>query len=239
MFSAGMLIIDNAHAADSLIVATNPTWPPMQVVDINKQIVGFEIDLIAAVGKEAGYDVKFMNTAWDGIFGTLESGNADIIASTVTITDARKKRYLFSDPIYEMSQALVVPIGSEISVPTNLDGKRVGVQIGTTAVESLKKMGVDVEIITYDEVGLAFEDLINGRVDAVMCDDPVARNYASRKEGYAEKMDLAFVTADKEFVGVVALKKNAALIAKLNAALKTLRKNGKEKEIYEKWFGSK
>ncbi len=229
-----------AYANDkTLVIATNPTWPPMQMVDLDKNIVGYEVDLMKAIAAESGYKVEFMNTAWDGIFATLESKNSDIVASCVTITDARKKRYLFSEPTYGFVQALVVPEESTIAGPKDLKGKRIGVQIGTTAIIALNKIDKDLDIATYDDVGLALEDLANGRVDAVMCDDPVALYYAGRKEGYSDKMKVAFMMEEKEYIGFVMLKENQALMEELNAGYKKILENGKEKEINEKWFGAK
>lgn len=126
---------------------------------------------------------EFRNIAWDGIFASLESGQANVIASCVTITDKRKKAYVFSDPYYEVHQAVVVAKDSAIKKPEDLKGKKVGVQIGTTAIEALRKMNVDIDLRTYDEVGLVFEDMRNGRLDVVVCDDPVrpATTPAARK----------------------------------------------------------
>lgn len=239
MFLALSLMIGQAQAAgDTIVIATNPTWPPMQFVDMNKKIVGFEIDLLDAICEAANLKCTWKNAAWEGIFGELESHNADIIASCVTITEARQKKYLFSEPDYNLVQALVVLKDSPIATPEDLKGgKKVGIQIGTTAAEALKKLDVDYELVTYDEVGLALEDLANGRLDAVMCDDPVAKYYASQKEGYKGKMKIAFSSQDAEAIGFLVLKENTELMDKLAAGFKTIKENGKEKEVYKKWFG--
>jgi polar amino acid transport system substrate-binding protein len=76
-----------AVAARTVTVATDATWPPMEMVDASKQIVGFDVDYLRAVAKEAGLNVAFKNTAWDGIFAGLAAGRYDVIASSVTITD--------------------------------------------------------------------------------------------------------------------------------------------------------
>lgn len=234
-----LLIGQQAQAADdAVVIATNPTWPPMEFVDMDKKIVGFEIDLLDAICEAAGIKATWKNAAWEGIFGEIESHNADIIASCVTITEARQKKYLFSEPIYNLVQALVVLNDSTIAKPEDLGGKKVGIQIGTTATEALKKIDTDLEIVTYDEVGLALEDLANGRLDAVMCDDPVAKYYASQKEGYQGKMKIAFSSGDPEIIGFLVLKERTELMDKLSAGFKAIKENGKEKEIYTKWFGN-
>lgn len=236
--AALMVLSGTAMAEDKVLrVASNPTWPPMEFLDENKQIIGYDRDIINAIAEEAGFKVEMRNTAWDGIFASLESGQSDIIGSCVTITEPRKKNYLFSDPYYEVRQALVVAKGSSISKPEDLKGKTIGVQIGTTAVEALRKMGKDFTVKTYDEVGLVFEDMRNGRLDAVMCDDPVARYYASRKAGYENLMEVAFLTDDVEYIGFVFRKDDTELQARVNKGLAGIRENGKEKAIRNKWLG--
>ena len=84
------------------------------MLDENKNVVGYSIDYLKAVAKEAGLNVEFRNTAWDGIFAALESRQADIIASSVTITDKRKKAMGFSDPYCEIRQAVVVSTNSDL-----------------------------------------------------------------------------------------------------------------------------
>lgn len=137
LFSATLLSLllcaSLANAAEKpLIVASDATWPPIEMLDENKNVVGYSIDYLKAVAKEAGLNVEFRNTAWDGIFAALESRQADIIASSVTITDKRKKAMGFSDPYCEIRQAVVVSTNSDLKNLKELDGKKVGGQIGTT-----------------------------------------------------------------------------------------------------------
>ena len=95
--------------ARTITVATDATWPPMEMVDTNKNIVGFDIDFMKAVAREAGFEVVFKNTAWDGIFGGLDAGKYDAIISSVTITEERKRQYDFSEPYINIGQILVIP----------------------------------------------------------------------------------------------------------------------------------
>ena len=244
LFSATLLSLllcaSLANAAEKpLIVASDATWPPIEMLDENKNVVGYSIDYLKAVAKEAGLNVEFRNTAWDGIFAALESRQADIIASSVTITDKRKKSMLFTDPYYELHQAVVLPLGKEIKDLEELAGKRVGGQIGTTAmVQTIPASKIKMIVKTYDEVGLAFEDLAKGNLDAVMCDDPVAKYYANTKDEYRDKFHIGLVTGDPEFYGFALRKNDKELAQKLNAGIKAVQEKGIEKQILEKWFGT-
>ena len=231
LFSATLLSLllcaSLANAAEKpLIVASDATWPPIEMLDENKNVVGYSIDYLKAVAKEAGLNVEFRNTAWDGIFAALESRQADIIASSVTITDKRKKAMGFSDPYCEIRQAVVVSTNSDLKNLKELDGKKVGGQIGTTGL-----------VETYDEVGLALEDLAKGNIDAVICDDPVAKFYANKKQEYAGKLKVAFITDDVEFYGFAVRKSDTDLVKKLNEGIKAVKEKGIDKQVVEKWIG--
>lgn len=77
-----------------IVIATDATWPPMEYIDANKNIVGFDIDMLNAAAKEGGFEVEFKNQAWEGIFAGLAAGKYDAIVSSVTITDERKKPWI-------------------------------------------------------------------------------------------------------------------------------------------------
>src|SRR6478735_7713899 len=79
-----------ANAKKSIVVASEASFPPMEFIDDKEQIVGFDIDVISAAALAAGINVEIRNVAWDGIFGALKDGQADVIASSVTITEERK-----------------------------------------------------------------------------------------------------------------------------------------------------
>ena len=234
-----LLCASVAFAEKPLVVASDPTFPPNEMLNKDKEIVGFSIDYIKAVGKEAGFDVQVKNIAWDGIFAALASNQVDVIAASVSITDKRKKAMLFTDPYYELHQAVVLPLGKEIKDLEELAGKRVGGQIGTTAmVQTIPASKIKMIVKTYDEVGLAFEDLAKGNLDAVMCDDPVAKYYANTKDEYRDKFHIGLVTGDPESYGFALRKNDKELAQKLNAGIKAVQEKGIEKQILEKWFGT-
>lgn len=234
-----LLCASLVHAAEKpLVVASDATWPPIEMLDENKNVVGYSIDYLKAVAKEAGLAVEFRNTAWDGIFAALESRQADIIASSVTITEKRKKAMGFTDPYCEIRQAVVVPVGVEITSLKDLDGKKVGGQIGTTGlVETLPKAQSKAVVKTYDEVGLALEDLAKGNIDAVVCDDPVAKFYANKKQEYKGKLQVAFITEDVEYYGFAVRKSDKDLVKKLNDGIRAVKEKGLDKQIVETWMG--
>jgi polar amino acid transport system substrate-binding protein len=216
-------------------VATDATWPPMEMVDSNKQIVGFDIDFLTAVAKEAGFTPVFKNTAWDGIFAGLAAGRYDMIASSVTITDERKKQYDFSDPYINVGQILVVPKTDATKALADLKGKRAGAQIGTTGAMEIKKTA-GVELKTYDEIGLAFEDMAAGRIQGVVCDEPTAAHYALQRKEYKERFTIVGDTFTQESYGFVVKKGNRELVDLLNKGIKAVKAKGIDEQLRKKWL---
>lgn len=221
-----------------IVFATDATWPPMEFVDADKNIVGYSIDYMNLVGKEAGFTPVFKAVAWDGIFAGLGANKYDAICSSVSITEERKKVMDFSEPYFKVRQALIVTSDSGAKSLEDLIGKKVGSQISTTGTFAVKAVeGVISK--TYDEVGLAIEDLYNGRIDAVVCDDPVAANYALANEKYKTKLKIAAVieTGDVEYYGIAVQKGNTKVLDLVNKGIAAVKAKGLDRELQKKWIG--
>jgi polar amino acid transport system substrate-binding protein len=218
-----------------IVVATDATWPPMEYVDENKEIVGFDIDLMNAIAKEAGLEVEYRNVAWDGIFAGLAAGEYDAVISSVTITDERKAQYDFSEPYINAGQIVVVQTDSDITGPDALSGHTVGAQLSTTGAFAVQEMA-GVTLKEYDEVGLAFEDLVAGRIDAVVCDTPVAADFALQREEYRAKLKIVGDSFTDEYYGILVQKGNSELLAKINQGLTAVQDKGVDKNLEEKWL---
>ncbi len=221
-----------------IVVATDATWPPMEYVDENtKEIVGFDIDLMKAIAKAGGFTVEFKNTAWDGIFAGLAAGKYDAVISSVTITEERKKEMDFSKPYINAGQVLVVRKDtSGVTKLEDLKGKTVGAQIGTTgAFEVEKRKGINLK--TYDEIGLAFEDLINGRIDGVVADTPVAANFALQNKDYKGKLKIVGEPFTEEYYGIAVKKGNKKVLDAINRGLDKVLGTETYNKIKKKWLG--
>jgi ABC-type amino acid transport/signal transduction systems, periplasmic component/domain len=221
LFTALLLLatLCSPVAAETTITfATDATWPPMEFVNDQKQVVGYAIEFMTAAGKEAGFTPVFKNTAWDGIFAGLAAKKYDAIVSSVSITEERKKAMDFSEPYFTVRQALIVGKASTAKSLADLKGQKVGGQIGTTGYFAIKA-AAGVEAKSYDEVGLAMEDLNVGRIAAVVCDDPVAANYAMDKYKDTLKIAAIIETGEAEHYGVAVNKGNAETLALINKGI--------------------
>ncbi len=219
-------------------VASDGTWPPMEYLGDDKQVIGYSTDYIRAIGKEMGVNFDVKNVAWDGIFAGVAAGNYDIVASSVTITPERQKQFLFTDPYCEIRQALIVPLNSDIKGLADLKGKTVGGQIGTTGIFVTQKANVGATIKEYDDLGLAAEDLANGRIDAIMADAPVSKYFANKRQDYSNKFKVVYETPEAEYYGFTLRKGQDDLVKVLNEGIKRVKEKGIEKELKIKWMGA-
>ncbi|MHB1355114.1 MAG: basic amino acid ABC transporter substrate-binding protein [Anaerolineae bacterium] len=219
------------------ILASDATFPPMEMVDANKQIVGFDIDLINAIAKAMGFEVEIINTAWDGIFAGLENGDYDAILSSVSITEERQQTYDFSDPYINAGQSVVVRVDeTAIQSDQDLPGKNVGAQIATTGALAVGEIE-GVILKEYDTIDLAFLDLMNGAVDAVVVDTPVAAQYVLTSETFKGKFIIVGEPFTDEYYGLVVRKgKSAELLQLFNEGLQKIKDDGTYDNIYAKWI---
>jgi len=223
-------------AQPKLVFGSDATFPPMEFLDANKTLTGFDIDLIKAVAKAGGFEVVIKNTAWDGIFAGLASGDYDGVVSAVTITNERKATMDFSAPYVNAGQVIVVSKATKgMTVLNQFNGKKVGAQIGTTgAIEVAKYKGITMK--TYDEAGLAVEDLAIGRIDAVVVDAPTAASYVLQNDKYKSKLMIVGKPFTSEHYGIAFKKGNKKAEDLVNKGLAAVIKDGTVEKLTQKWL---
>lgn len=221
----------------TITVASDATWPPMEFLDENQEIVGFDIDLMNAIAEAGGFNVEFQNTAWDGIFAGLANGDYDAVISSVTITEERKRTMDFSTPYINAGQVLIVRQDAPSSWETlaDLEGESVGAQIGTTGAIQVQETD-GVELRTYDELGLAIEDLAQDRIAGVVADTPIAADYVLQNENYSAVLQIVGEPFTEEFYGVAVKKGNDEVLSMINAGLEEVLNDGTVEELKDSWL---
>ncbi|HSW58713.1 MAG TPA: basic amino acid ABC transporter substrate-binding protein [Dehalococcoidales bacterium] len=218
---------------NKIVVATDATWPPFEFInEQTKEIEGMDIDIMNAIAANQKFEVEFKNVAWDPLLAGMAQGMYDAAISSITITEARKKDMLFSDPYFAAGQLVVVrKDNTTIKGKDTLSGL-VGVQLGTTGdIEVQKIKGATTK--PYDDIGLAFQDLMNGQVQAVVCDNPVALLYIGRN---ADKLKAAGNVFTEENYGIAVAKGKTDLLNKINAGLKAIKADGSIERFAQKWL---
>ena len=233
-----LMLSGAALAASPLKVATNPTFPPFEFQDSKTGTVqGFEVDLIREMAKIMNRDLELVTISFDAILPAILSGTVDAGASGFSITPERAKRVLFTDPFYTSGLTIVVKKGNDaVKGFADLKGKKISVQIGTTSAAAAKKIE-NTEISNFNSASDAILNMLAGNADAVINDKPVTDYILAQNASLAaQTVHLPEMATADQFAMVVS-KKNEALRDEMNAALKTLKENGKFDELHVKWFG--
>lgn len=227
--------LDRIQRTKKLIVGTDATYPPFESKDAKTgKLIGFDIDLMSAVCEELGVDCEFIVVPFDGIVSGLKNHKYDVVISAFTITPEREKMVGFSQPYYQAGQSIAVRIDEQkIKSIDDLVGKKVGVQLGTTG-EILAKKIDGAEIISYDNIGAAFIDMDNHRLDAVINDKPTSERVITVKG----KAKIVGETLTSENYGMAVRKGEKRLLDAINKSLEKLHNIGKIQQINEKWFSS-
>lgn len=216
--------------------ASDCTWPPMEFINENKEIVGFDIDLINAVADAAGFKAEVKNTGWDGIFAGLANNAYDAVISSVTITDERKETMDFSQPYVNAGQVLIVAASNNSATTlADLSGQNVGAQIGTTGAFAVDE-APGVTLKTYDEIGLAVEDLANGNLAGVVADAPIAADFVLSNDAYKSSLKIVGEPFTDEYYGIAVKKGNSEILDLINKGLDEVIKSGKRDELLDKWL---
>jgi ABC-type amino acid transport substrate-binding protein len=228
---------DSKDSKKTLRVVTAAEYAPFEYME-NGKVVGFDVDLVKAVAKEAGYEVKVEHVGWDPIFVEIEGKRADFAASAITINDDRKQSYDFATPYFLSTNKILVKEGSPIKTGADLKDKKVAVQNATTgqsAAESI--LGKNSENIKkYDAIPLGIMELKTGGVDAVVADNTVVEEYVKNNPNDKLKVIEDEKAFEAEFYGYL-FPKGSKLTAEIEVALKAVIDNGTYTKIYKEWFG--
>ncbi|MDQ0216322.1 polar amino acid transport system substrate-binding protein [Oikeobacillus pervagus] len=227
---------DGNEKGKTLIAGTNAAFAPFEYMDKGK-VTGFDVDLVEAVAKEAGYKVEVKHEGWDAMLANLQSKQSDLAIAGITMNDERKKTYDFTKPYFEATNMIVVKKESDIKNALDLKDKKIGVQNGTTGQEAAEKIlgNNNGNIAKYKNITIAFMALKNNEVDAVVIDNVVGNEYVKNNPKENLKVVMDKENFDSEFYGM-AFPKGSKLTKEFDQAFQKMIDNGTYAEIYKKWF---
>ncbi|MEV7198383.1 basic amino acid ABC transporter substrate-binding protein [Streptomyces griseoluteus] len=233
----GKTTVKGVHLANAgaLTVCTHLPYPPFQSV-IDGKVQGFDVSLIDLVAGDLGVKQKIVDTPFEnfktGAF--LNSGQCDLAAAGMTITDERKKNVDFSDPYFEATQAVLVDKKSGIKSLADLKGKKLGAQAQTTGEDFVKSKGLDP--VSFHSSDAVLNGLRTGQVQAVVIDYPVVQGWLKDKANSSAFQVVDNINTGEQY-GFTVKKGNTALRDAINKALAHAKSDGEYKKIYEKWIG--
>lgn len=214
----------------TLVMATNAEFPPYEFRD-GDNIVGIDVEIAEAIAADMGLELVVEDMAFDSIIAAVQSGKADIGVAGLTVSEDRLASVNFSDPYTTAAQVVIVKEGSAVASPADLNGKKVGVQLGTTG----DMYAGDIENATVERFNKGFEavqSLLQDKVDAVIIDREPAKVFVESNEG--------LIILDEEYTiedyAIALAKDNTELLEEINASLARLKDSGKLQEIIDKYI---
>ncbi|MEU3250315.1 ABC transporter substrate-binding protein [Streptomyces sp. NPDC006997] len=218
-----------------LTTCTHLPYPPFQS-EIDGKVQGFDVSLIDLVADDLGVRQEILDTPFEnfktGAF--LNSGECDLAAAGMTITDERKKNVDFSDPYFEATQAVLADKDSGITSFADLKGKKVGAQAQTTGEDYARSQGLDP--VSFESSDAVLNGLRTGQVDAVVIDYPVVQGWL-KDEANAAAFTVAEQVNTGEQYGFTVRKGNDKLREAIDKALAEAKSDGTYKKLYEQWIG--
>ena len=223
-----------------LIMSTNAAFPPYEMTDDSGNYVGIDVEIAQAIADKLGLELVIDNMGFTAALEAAQNGKSDMVMAGVTVTDDRLLVMDFSNSYATGIQVVIVPEGSDITSPDDLEGKIIGTQMGTTgyiyASDTPENGGYGEEnVIAYDNGITAVQALLNGQVDAVIIDNAPAQAFVESNPGL-KILDTEWLT---ENYAIGFAKGNTKLVEAVNAALEALTADGTVQKIVDKYIPAK
>ena len=234
---------DKYQQQKSITVGFDNTFVPMGFEEKNGDYAGFDIELAQYVSKKLGITIRFQPIDWDMKETELQNGTIDAIWNGYSATDERREKVAFTIPYMQNTQVLVVKKTSGIHSASDMTGKVLGAQNGSSGMldfeehpEVLKNRVKGGDADQYQSVNEAIIDLKNDRIDALLI-DRVYADYYLTTEGIADEYDTIPSGFESESFAVGVRPADKKLLEALNEAFKELYQEGIFQQISQKWFG--
>ncbi len=226
--------VSEALADGVLTVGTNAEFPPFEYVGDDGEPDGFDMALVKAVGEKLGVEVKIENMEFASLVTSIGS-KIDIAAAGMTVTEERQQTVDFTNPYYEAVQYVILPADSAIATAADLEGKTIGVQLGTTG-DFIATDIADTTVAPYNKAVDAVNDLINGKVDCVIIDKNPALVFESKFEGQVVALDGAQFEFEVENYAIALPKGDTVLADQINGAIDELKADGTFDELVKTYI---
>lgn len=226
--------LDQVKKNGSLSMAMSGQYPPFNFVNDKNQLTGFDVETCSEIARRIGVSAKPLSTAWDGIIAGLLANKYELICGSMAITDERLKAIDFSDPYYRSGAQLFVKKGSAIQSVKDMEGKKIGVTLGTTYEKWVRDNIKDADIRSYKGVPDMILETSSGRISGFVSDKIVGA-LAIKDKG--APIQLAGPLLYEEKMGIALRQGNPELKKAINTALENMKADGTYADISTKWLG--
>ena len=223
---------DNADT-NKLIIATSADNPPYEYMQ-NGKIIGADIDIAHRIAEILQKDIVIQNLDFAGLMQSLAANNVDMVIAALSVTEARSKHVDFSIPYLHTKMVLMYKAVSPIANNGMLDGKVVGVQLGSTwenAAQILQGRIPSLSIRPLNNNLVLVEELKNDTIDCLILEEAQAQKFQQVNPSFTYRVLEEF---SSQFA--VALPKGSELLPEINQAIRTLQAEGELKLINDRWL---
>ena len=230
-------LLEAIRTRGTLVVATEGAWSPWTFHDESDKLVGFDVEVAAALAEKLGVKAEFVEGAWDGLFAGLDSGRYDIVCNGVEWTAERAETYDFTVPYGYIHTALAVRSdNTDIASFEDLAGRTTANSIASTYMTLAESYGA--EVLGIDTLDETIQMLVAGRIDATLNADVSFYDYLNVHPEADFKIVALTDDASKVCIPVRKEADTASLLAALNEAIEELRADGTLAEISQRYFGA-
>ncbi|MFD1038311.1 ABC transporter substrate-binding protein [Virgibacillus byunsanensis] len=224
---------DASQDKEVLKMATSADFPPFESRDTEGNFEGFDIDLAHKIAEELGYELEIEDMSFDGLIGALQSGRVDMVMAGMSTTEKRQKNVDFSNEYNRSGEMFISKADASIESLENLEGKTVGVQLGTIQEEGAEKLSEEYgfEVKKVDDASILIQELNSNRIDVGYMDKTVAVGYVD-EQGFVGFDDPTTVSPGMG----VAFPKDSELVEDVNNILEDLEESGELDELKDKWL---
>lgn len=221
------------------VIATDKGFSPFEFQDADGNIVGIDMDVLAAIAEDQGFTYDLQYIGWDAAIAACQAGQADGMIAGASITDERKASgWIFSDGYYDATQGMAVAQDSDITGFADLKGKKVAVKNGTMSnqyAESIKDQ-YGFEVVTFSTSPDMYQAVIGGQVEACLDDTPILK-YNIKTGELAMKYIDGSENEPAQYGFAIFDAANQELVDKFNAGLANIKASGEYDEIIAKYLG--
>jgi len=226
---------DSGSGGKTLTMATSADYPPYEFIDTSsgsQEIIGFDVDIAKYITDKLGYQLQINNIDFNGLIPALQSKRADFVMAGMTPTAERKQNVDFSDIYFEAKNTIVSKKESGLNTTAALNGKKVGVQLGSIQ-EGVAKKIQGANVVQLNRINEIVQEIKAGRIDAAIMEDTVAQGFITANP------DLEFnvIPNEGEAGSAIAFPKGSPLLAEFNPVLQEMKSSGEIEKLVNKWFG--
>lgn len=231
--------VETSDSGKKWIIATDTAFKPFEYKDDSGEYVGIDVDILAAIAEDQGFDYDLQALGWDASIAACQAGQADGMIAGASITDERKNSgWIFSDGYYDANQSMAVAENSSITGFADLNGKTVAVKTGSMSAEYAESLKDEYgfTVTTFEDSPTMYQAVVGGQVDAVFDDTPIMASNI-KDNGLAMKLVDGTGNEPASYGFAIFNADNQELVDMFNAGLANIKANGTYDEIIAKYLG--